>query len=466
MGQRLDQAKGTETVLCRRTVGKLCGIHSDTDRAEQSWSRQRAGVRTVYDGIADLMVLYACGLGYHQLWINGRAIAPDDYMTPAYSSYHRRCYYTAHAEIQKCLCAGENIIGMVVAPGWRRNLGEYLKAAKDRRIAFMGDPQFTAVLDLQDGKGELMRIMTDESWCASRGPVIQTNIFQGEIYDAGKEIRHWSAPEMSAAEKLCVCTSAPAADVSMTLQKLEPVRVGKVYAPRSVSRPQPGVFVFDFGQNIAGVCQIKVPGDLPYGTQIKIRHAELLDENGMLYTDPLRTAAATDYYIAGMPDGRTHVWKPTFTYHGFRYAEVTGPDWVPDRDFICALALYNDVENRSTFRCGNGMVNQLQEAIVATELANIHNVPTDCPQRDERMFWLNDATVRFEEMPFNVETGRLLPRSLYLWHTAHRPGLLVFSGGGEAGISASGKCGVGPQGISGSARVESMSVAYGRKRHH
>ena len=213
---------------------------------------------------------------------------------------------------------------------------------------------------------------------------------------------------MDVAGDACQLTDAPT--TVMELQKLEPVRVGHVYMPRSVSQPQNGVFVFDFGQNLAGVCQLRIPSDLPEGTKITVRHAELLDEYGMLYTAPLRTAAATDCYIAGKSEWNDRLWKPEFTCHGFRYAEVTGLDRVPEKDFICALALHNDVENQSMFRCGSGMVNQLQEAIVATELANIHNVPTDCPQRDERMFWLNDATVRFEEMPFNVECGQLLPK--------------------------------------------------------
>ena len=358
--------------------------------------------------VPEAAVGYACGLGYHRLWINGHLIAPEDYMTPAYSSYHKRCYYTAHAGLQKWLQVGENTIGMVVAPGWRRNRGKYLENTGGRTVEFMGRPQFTAILELSFADGRKDSIMTDESWHSSMGPVVQTNIFGGETYDAGKEIPYWCTTQMDVAGDACQLTDAPT--TVMELQKLEPVRVGHVYMPRSVSQPQNGVFVFDFGQNLAGVCQLRIPSDLPEGTKITVRHAELLDEYGMLYTAPLRTAAATDCYIAGKSEWNDRLWKPEFTCHGFRYAEVTGLDRVPEKDFICALALHNDVENQSMFRCGSGMVNQLQEAIVATELANIHNVPTDCPQRDERMFWLNDATVRFEEMPFNVECGQLLPK--------------------------------------------------------
>ena len=354
---------------------------------------------------------YVCGLGYHRLWINGHPAAPEDFMTPAYSSYHKRCYYTAHAGLQKWLQVGENTIGMVVAPGWRRNRGKYLENTEGRPVKLMGEPQFTAMLDLAFADGRKDSVMTAGDWHSSRGPIVQSNIFRGETYNADKEIPYWCTAQMDIAGAACQLTDAPTR--VMELQKLEPVRVGRIYKPRSVSQPRSGVFVFDFGQNLAGVCQLRLPADLPEETKIVVRHAELLDEDGMLYTAPLRTASATDCYLVGKPDDKERTWNPEFTYHGFRYAEVTGLNCVPGPDFICALALHNDVENRSMFRCGSGMVNQLQEAIVATELSNIHNVPTDCPQRDERMFWLNDATVRFEEMPFNVECGQLLPKIVW-----------------------------------------------------
>ena len=331
-------------------------------------------------------------------------------MVPAFSSYHKRCYYVAYADLQKHLQAGENAIGMVVAPGWRRNEGVYLDAVKDRTIPFMGRPQLTAVIDLLYEDGTTERITTDNTWTSYCGAIVKTNIYQGEIYDARKEISNWSTAETAGFDEYCQIVTPPSDTCMMELQKLEPVRIGHRYTPRTITSLCTGVFIFDFGQNLAGVCEIKLPPDLPEGTQITIRHAEQLDETGNLDTAPLRSAAATDCYIAGTPDGKEHIWRPAFTYHGFRYAEVRGLKHVPESDFISALALYNAVDNRSVFHCGKSVVNALQDAILATERANLHNVPTDCPQRDERMFWLNDATVRFEEIPFNLETGQLFPK--------------------------------------------------------
>lgn len=355
---------------------------------------------------------YACGLGYHSLYLNGNRIALDDWMTPPFTSYHKRCCYTAHTDLQKLLHIGKNVIGMVIAPGWRRNEGEYLKATGGREIPFMGRPCFTAVLELFGKNGKHARICADEKWESTRGAIVQTNIFQGETYDARNEIPHWCTPEMAYGTG-CRLAEPPAKAYAMELQKLEPVQIGKRYRPQAITMPEQGRYIFDFGQNLAGVCELRIPADLPEGSRITIRHGELLDENGMLYTAPLRSAAATDCYISGGVNKNGQLWTPSFTYHGFRYAEVTGLNAVPDSESITALALYNAVDNSSTFRCGNSMVNALHESIVATERANLHNLPTDCPQRDERMFWLNDATVRFEELPFNFETGRLFPKIVH-----------------------------------------------------
>ena len=360
--------------------------------------------------LPNFAMLYACGIGVHQVWLNGERIAPDEWMVPALSSYDKRRYYRAYPNLQSRMRIGENVIGIAVAPGWRRNEGDYLSAVNGRKITFMGYPQLTASLELIFRDGKSTSIQTDESWNAYRGPVVETNIYQGEVYDARMEIPNWCTVDMLGTGIRCRITEPIGASTIMMLQELEPVTIGRIYAPRIVTNPKPGIFVFDFGQNLAGVCELMLPPDLPEGSRITVRHAELLDEQGMLYTAPLRTAAATDCYIAGKSDGNIRIWHPDFTYHGFRYAEVTGLNCVPDGNFIRALALYNAVDNRSAFRCGSGEVNQIHAAITATERANLHNVTTDCPQRDERMFWLNDATVRFEELPFNFETGRLLPK--------------------------------------------------------
>ena len=356
-------------------------------------------------------ILYACGIGYQLPCVNGKLLSEDQRLSPAVSSYHKRCYYIAYRDLQDLLQVGENALGMMVAPGWRRNEGPYMALdTRGRRLNFMGRPQFTAILELRYEDGTTQRIMTDDSWKASYGAITSTNIFMGEVFDARKEAPNWCLPKTEVEGIPCQMTDPPGPDTIMCLQELEHIQVGRTYMPRSVTSSKDGVYIFDFGQNLAGICQIKLPRWMEEGTTITLRHAELLDEYGMLYTAPLRSAAATDTYIAGDIQTRKDSWTPIFTYHGFRYVEVSGLTWVPEEDFICAHAIYTAVDNRSTFRCGSAFVNQLHDAVVATERANIHSIPTDCPQRDERLFWLNDATIRFEEMPFNFDTGRLFPK--------------------------------------------------------
>ena len=361
-------------------------------------------------------ILYACGIGYHKLFLNGQPLDGDTYLAPAFSAYHKCCYYTAQVDLQDKLETGENGIGIVVAPGWRRNEGEYLTAVQGRRIPFMGQPQLTAVLVLTFGDGSVCRVTTDESWLSSRGPVTYAHVFHGEIYDARLEDLDWYKKDEGEGAAACRIVAPPCGNdpallpTLMRPQELEPIRVGKSYRPVSIASPRDNVYIFDFGQNLAGVCEIRLPPNTPEGRIIILRHAERLDEKGELYTAPLRTAKAEDTYITGKPADRESRWEPAFTYHGFRYVEVTGLDFVPDSGFITARAFYNAVDNRSRFVCGSGMINQLQDMIVATERANLHGLATDCPQRDERMGWMNDATVRFEELPYNFDTGRLFPK--------------------------------------------------------
>ncbi len=342
-------------------------------------------------------MLFACGIGYQQIHLNGTQLDGDRFLAPSFSAYHKCCYYTAQVELQEQLCPGENHLDITVAPGWRRNEGAYLEAIHGRQIPFVGIPQLTAVLQMTFTDGSIRRIVTDEHWRCGRGPITDTHLFHGEHYDA----------------RLPICTGrqcrlVPSPGGVMRLDDLEPIRCGSPYPAVSVTDVGAGAYIFDFGQNLAGICRMHLPAGIPEGTAITLRHAERLDQDGRLYTAPLRTARAADSYIVG--SNQEQVWQPAFTYHGFRYVEVTGLPVVPEPDFLTALPLYNGVDNRSRFVCGSPFINQLHAAIVKTEQANLHSVATDCPQRDERMGWLNDATVRFEELPFNFETGRLLPK--------------------------------------------------------
>ena len=301
------------------------------------------------------------------------------------------------------LTSGVNFIEITVAQGWRRNLGKYLDNIQEsRKIDFFGQPQLTAIIDIKFADDSVEQIQTDVRWTCRKGPVTFAHLFDGETYDARLE-------QLVLPQGKCCVVPAPGDYVRLCPQELEPIRIHKAYAPISVHEAGGG-YVFDLGQNIAGICEIHLPPDMPEGMEICLRHAKELDEDGDLYTAPLRGARAEDRYITGIYSDKDIKWKPAFTYHGFRYVKVTGLPFVTGRDFLVGLQLYTAVDNASSFRCGSAIANQIQQMIVMTERDNLHSIATDCPQRDERMGWMNDATVRFEELPYNFDAGRLFPK--------------------------------------------------------
>ena len=347
--------------------------------------------------------LYACGLGYQHIQLNGRDICPDRRLDPAPSSYHKRCYYTMHRLEAGWIKAGEpNTLAVAVAQGWRRNYGRYVEnLLKNREIDFFGPPQLTAVLDIHYIGGSIRHIPSETEWVCRKGPVTFAHLFDGETCDARYKLGRQPALP-------CKTVPPPGENVKMCAQELEPVRINARVEPVAFWQQGEG-YIFDMGINLAGVCELRLPPGLPAGIEITLRHAELLDGDGALYTAPLRGAKAEDRYITGAAAGET-VWSPLFTYHGFRYVQVCGLPFVPRRGFLTGLHLYTSVDNASFFRCGDALANQIQDMVVLTERDNLHGIATDCPQRDERMGWLNDATVRFEELPYNFDAGRLLPK--------------------------------------------------------
>lgn len=349
--------------------------------------------------------LFASGIAYQRITLNGAQI-DDSFMNPALSEYEKRCYYAVYPGL--ALQEGENRIGIEVAAGWRSPHNVCYKLT-GRVPDFTGPTLLSAALRIRYRDGGEEWLYTDESWKCRYGAIVYSNIFMGETYDAAKALPHFAAPDDDDSSAPCARVF-PAPCEKMCVQALEPVRAHEEYPAVSVMEVKPGVFVADFGQNIAGLCRLRLPRTLAARQEIRIAHMEMLDEDGTLYMPPLRNAACTDRYIA-LGDGKDAAfWQPQFTYHGFRYAQVEGLGQPLRKEDICAVSLYSDVDSHSSFRCGSAIVNAIQKMVVQTERANIHSILTDCPQRDERMGWMNDATVRFEETPYNFDIGRLFPK--------------------------------------------------------
>lgn len=373
--------------------------------------RDDSVVRFVRDFTAHGVVsacLFVSGLGYHKVSLNGYEVF-DEPLNPAWSEYETRCYYTVLPDLAQVIADGPNRLGITVAAGWRSPVSPCYSLIDDRLPQFVGPTVLSAALRLRYADGLEDWLYTDDRWAVTHGPVTYSNIFIGEAFDASRLVGGWSTPGTELPD-LGRAQFVDAPGGRMTPQTLEPVSAHETYPALTVSEVAPGVYGVDFGQNIAGVCRLRIPASIDTRQVIELAHAEILDEDGRLYRATLRNATSIDQYTAAGGGRDPDYWQPEFTYHGFRYVEVSGYPRPLRREDIAAVAMYTATDPVGDFRCGNALVNQIQKNVVQTEKANIHSVLTDCPQRDERMGWLNDATVRFEETPYNFDIGRLFPK--------------------------------------------------------
>ena len=381
-------------------------------------SREDQGVRvlrfcrdfTPARPVADA-VLYTCGLGYHRATINGEPVT-DAVLDPAHSNYSKVCYYRVTPDAAEYLQPGQNRLEIQVAPGWRNNRTPFMtEVMGNRAIEFYGESVLWALLRITYEDGTREDIATGADWLCAPDPRT-SEIFNGETFDA-----RCNRPMEDCDPAPARVTKAPGGVLRpMTLQ---PIREQEVYSPVEITQPKPGMFVVDFGQNIAGVVNLWLYDQLSEGQTVTLRHAEELNEDGTLFTDILRGAKQTDTYIAAGDDRDLSMWQPLFTYHGFRYCEVTGLSSLEPED-IHAVALHTDIQKRSSFTCGSALLNAIQKNLVMTEKDNMHSILTDCPQRDERMGWMNDATVRFEETPYNFDVSRIFPKIMLDIHNEQR----------------------------------------------
>ena len=341
--------------------------------------------------------IYAAGIGYHSIYINGEPI-DESMLDPAHVDYSKRVQYVMipDAELFK---SGANEINVIVAPGWRGNTAMHAKGSPDLPpFTFEGPVQFSAIIEIDIEGGRTVRISTDETWEAGTGPIVYSSIFNGETYDA--TVRE---------------SYAPAVEIAAPGGKMEPMLIPPIVemeelGPVAMWPDGEDAMIFDFGRNIAGVVRVLLPDKMKKGQKLTLHHSEELTEDGRLFRDTLRTAMNEDIYIACGTENDLDYWESRFTYHGFRYARLEGIGSGFPLDDIYAVALRTDVDLKSGFTCGNTLISKIHDNCVNTERANIHSILTDCPQRNERLGWMNDATVRFEETPYNFDIGALFPK--------------------------------------------------------
>ncbi|MCA9234091.1 MAG: family 78 glycoside hydrolase catalytic domain [Planctomycetales bacterium] len=325
---------------------------------------------------------YLAALGWADLTINGTPVN-SDYFSSGWTDYEKRVYFRAY-DVSEMVRQGENAWGVVLADGWYSG---HIGWASDRDL-YGKNPRVRAMLHVEFQDGSTECFATDESWVATAGPKTLADILIGEEYDATQEVAGWDEPGAAAAGASPVDVGAAVSPMIQWHPGPPVVEVGE-FPAQSVNEVAPGVFVFDIGQNIAGVAKLKIKGRP--GQRIQLRFAERLNDDGSLYTANLRLAKATDcYYCRG--EG-VEQWQPRQTFHGFQYVEVTGADGQLPLDTITGVALSSDTRSASDFVCSDEKLNRLYENVLWTQRANFIDVPTDCPQRDERLGWTGDAQV-------------------------------------------------------------------------
>ncbi len=335
--------------------------------------------------------IYASALGIYELIVNGKK-AGDRYFAPGFTSYRHEMQYQVYDVTD--MLSGDNTLTAVVSGGWA--VGSFVFTRVNRhdadRQAFLAELRIT----YEDGMQEV--IGTDDSWEVTEdGPYRMADIYDGETYDASVDVE--KIPWRKAAPEKLRFVPDLRADYS------SPVRAHEEMHPVARTKLADGTLIYDFGQNFAGVIKLKIQGKK--GQVITVRHAEILNKDGSLNVEFLRTAKATAAYTCR--DGQQE-YSPRFTYMGFRYASVSG---ISEENIeVSALALYSDIEKIGGFTCSDEMLNRLQKNIIWSSRSNFVEIPTDCPQRDERMGWTGDIAVFAPTACFNFDISRFIKKWL------------------------------------------------------
>jgi len=398
-------------------------------------------------------ILYATALGIYDLHLSGRRVG-EEFFAPGWTDYRQRAYYRAY-DVTSGIKSGANALGSWVADGWYSGyLGFGLLTGLGTehigRYTYGKTPTFMSQLEIEYADGSTQTVVTDPSWkVTGDGPIREADFLMGEFYDARKEMPDWSNPGFDDSKWEAAIRAEDNNPVKATFYeyqnpgpgekteikgreidlgfkpppKLEafpgvPVKRIEQIKPLAITSPTNGVYIFNLGQNFAGVVSLKVKG--PAGTQVRLRYGEMLHPDGRLMTENLRKARTTDTYVLrGDPLGETFI--PRFTFHGFQYVELTGYPGTPDLDAITGIVMHSDTPLTSDFECSDPLVNRLFRNIVWTQRANFLDLPTDCPQRDERFGWTGDAQIYVRTATLNADVAAFYTKWLRQLMESQRP---------------------------------------------
>jgi alpha-L-rhamnosidase len=332
---------------------------------------------------------YICGLGLYELSINGRK-AGNEVLVPAQTQFDKKVFYYTY-DVTGHLVQGSNAIGVALGNGRYFTIRSWVRN--------FGFPKLLFQMEVKYRDGSKQIIVSDESWkITADGPLTENNEWDGEKYDARKELKGWDKPGFNdKAWRSVELLSKPAEEIRAQMN--EPMRVIETIQPVSLKEARPGVYIFDMGQNMAGWVRLRVKGEA--GTKIRLRFGESMDAE-TLFTANLRSAKATDEYICRGEE--IEEWHPRFVYHGFRFVELTGFPGTPDLKTIQGEVIHDDVARIGTFSSSNAVMNQTFKNAVWGIRDSYKGFPTDCPQRDERHGWLGDRGMgsRGESFVLNI----------------------------------------------------------------
>jgi alpha-L-rhamnosidase len=343
--------------------------------------------------------LYATAAGVYEMQLNGKKVGKD-FLTPGWTDYPKRIRYQTY-DVTSSLRKGENVLGGIVASGWfsgRIGYGQNVWGFDKALFAQL-------IVNYQDGTQDV--VATDCTWTGSSGPWRAADLLDGETYDAQREMPLWSSPTFAADSWRSVVVLAPKVG-QLEAQIEPPIRNTLTLPAKKMTSPTPGVQIFDLGQNMVGWARFSFAAEK--GTTVKFRWAEILNKDGTMFTDNLRSALATDRYVAARSGQQTY--EPRFTFHGFRYVEVSGHKGTLPLAAVTGVVLQSDLPLTGNFQTSNAMLNQLQSNIVWGQRGNFLSIPTDCPQRDERLGWSGDINMFALTATHNMDVSTFLAKYL------------------------------------------------------
>lgn len=344
--------------------------------------------------------LYVTALGAYEAWLNGRRVG-DALLTPESTDFRKRALYRVY-DVGALLAEGANALGLVVGDGWYASYvmpgGRYGYGPAPRRVI--------AQLELEHADGARTVIGTGAGWTTAPSAILRSEIYAGEDYDARRESAGWSTPAFDdrawrAAE------AAPAPPCALVAQAGPPIRRRQMLRARAIRRLDNGDHVFDFGQNFAGWCRLRVRGAA--GSTVTLRYAEILRGDGAVDQSNLRSARAADSYVL-RGDAGGESWEPRFTYHGFRYVQVAGFPGTPRARDLLGIVVHSDLAETGRLALDNPLLQRLWQNTLWSQRSNFVGIPTDCPQRDERLGWMGDANVFWDAAAFDMDVAAFTRR--------------------------------------------------------